>query len=133
MGGEEPERTEDGADERGLPPRGRGRDCLTLDVETKARITPAWAGKRLVRRPASVTVVDYPRVGGEEVEREADGHCDEGLPPRGRGRVAGLAVDGCGGRITPAWAGKRTARVSRASSPKDYPRVGGEECRRGRF
>ena len=50
-----------------------------------------------------------------------------GLPPRGRGRVGDVPAGAVGGRITPAWAGKRCGVLTRDGAAGDYPRVGGEE------
>ena len=66
-------------------------------------------------------------MGGEEFDL-ADGEgVALGLPPRGRGRVNYTLPVMRGGRITPAWAGKRMPRNARGFAMGDYPRVGGEE------
>ena len=70
---------------------------------------------------------DYPRVGGEEVLWELEYAAAAGLPPRGRGRVGDVQDGAVGGRITPAWAGKRARRGGAGTRAQDYPRVGGEE------
>ena len=56
-----------------------------------------------------------------------------GLPPRGRGREEYHKGAWAARRITPAWAGKSAGRVRGTVGKKDYPRVGGEECLRGRW
>ena len=50
----------------GSPPRGRGKDQDTILAILKGRITPAWAGKRLVQCSSAVLQWDHPRVGGEK-------------------------------------------------------------------
>ena len=48
VGGEKDAVTIANIGRQGSPPRGRGKAEAELDAETKARITPAWAGKRSV-------------------------------------------------------------------------------------
>ena len=91
------------------------------------RITPAWAGKSTVAQTSSTDTTDYPRVGGEEVGALAGIAGTAGLPPRGRGRAFWGRKRDRAGRITPAWAGKRSRLWIIYTSRRDYPRVGGEE------
>ena len=52
-----------------------------------------------------------------------------GSPPRVRGKEARFKLRGlCGGRITPACAGKRNRHPWRGCRQKDHPRVCGEKC-----
>ena len=51
----------------------------------------------------------------------------EGSPPRGRGKAVIFHIHDECVRITPAWAGKRSARCGRWPGPLDHPRVGGEK------
>ena len=90
-------------------------------------ITPAWAGKSRKSSRSSATCRDYPRVGGKEAGPHSVCRVDRGLPPRGRGRGYRAVRDGQRHRITPAWAGKSSARASGSAAARDYPRVGGEE------
>ena len=90
-------------------------------------ITPAWAGKRVYCPKGDGPDTDYPRVGGEEPSGGVSATVQEGLPPRGRGRVARIWSLGSVVGITPAWAGKSGRRNTKMSLNKDYPRVGGEE------
>ena len=71
----------------GLPPRGRGREPDGHKSWYRARITPAWAGKRSGWILLPVQSWDYPRVGGEELHPGCGLRIGLGLPPRGRGRV----------------------------------------------
>ena len=50
----------------GSPPHGRGKVGAEIDRLHKARITPAWAGKRSGASPRRSTTGDHPRVGGEK-------------------------------------------------------------------
>ena len=90
----------------GSPPRGRGKAAIPLQWKLFGGITPAWAGKRLIRFFAVYFVQDHPRVGGEKARPCIAPPPCRGSPPRGRGketvRFRVLMVQG----ITPAWAGK---------------------------
>ena len=50
----------------GSPPRGRGKGAIQKGGVTHSRITPAWAGKSIVKVPLIIPVQDHPRVGGEK-------------------------------------------------------------------
>ena len=81
----------------------RNRDCTAL------RITPAYAGKRLLQYSAGSTDRDHPRLCGEKQRRSMRYRCRPGSPPPMRGKVyvngLKLIPDG----ITPAYAGKSDA------------------------
>ena len=51
----------------GSPPRGRGKDVVPAMISSLLRITPAWAGKRVLQLPAVAGSRDHPRVGGEKI------------------------------------------------------------------
>ena len=51
---------------KGSPPRMRGRVLAALMPENRVRITPAYAGKRTLRRCTTGFLRDHPRVCGEE-------------------------------------------------------------------
>ena len=53
----------------------------------------------------------------------------KGSPPRGRGKEAGCGPQKSHARITPAWAGKRSALVWVCAKPWDHPLVGGEKTK----
>ena len=95
--------------QKGSPPRGRGKEAGCGPQKSRARITPAWAGKR--RQPSGPCAAprDHPRVGGE---KPAGGQ--HRAPKRG---------------TTPPWAGKRAALVWVCAKPWDHPRVGGEKTK----
>ena len=131
----------------GSPPHGRGKVGAEIDRLHKARITPAWAGKRRSSRRSCSCRRDHPRMGGEK--RPAFSMMDSvsGSPPHGRGKVLtnGLVhgIDGItparrgkvdvlfwglvDGRITPAQAGKRGSGLLFHRVWWDHPRVGGEK------
>ena len=113
VGGEERAPTPPACPLGGLPPRGRGRAGHVCPGEPRARITPAWAGKRRAPRAPRKAPRDYPRVGGEESRRRRRSAKRRGLPPRGRGRVILANVTYGGMRITPAWAGKSRRQQGR--------------------
>ena len=50
----------------GSPPRGRGKDAMTMLEILLKRITPAWAGKSCFSYSLESSVWDHPRVGGEK-------------------------------------------------------------------
>ena len=114
---------------RGSPPRGRGKEFTDYLFVTAFRITPAWAGKRAVRRPSWSASWDHPRVGGEKNVWKRPEKPRAGSPPRWRGKVAFPEVARHGQGITPAWAGKSARQGRGTSAAEDHPRVGGEKIR----
>ena len=71
MGGEKFQKHIDMLQGTGSPPHGRGKEERRKPGEIRARITPAWAGKRETNRPRKSIQEDHPRMGGEKsVERE---------------------------------------------------------------
>ena len=112
---------------RGSPPRGRGKASHCFHTLSIAGITPAWAGKSPVWHPCSGRCGDHPRVGGEKYNSAEALANRQGSPPRGRGKASHcfhtLSIAG----ITPAWAGKSRAALSPKNCSRDHPRVGGEK------
>ena len=98
----------------GSPPRGRGKGGISGDCFFLPRITPAWAGKRLIKHLVQQLHGDHPRVGGEKEIHKKFTSFRLGSPPRGRGKGKGpqWALPLLG--ITPAWAGKRLKRSHRS-------------------
>ena len=127
VGGEEPEGVTSIGERAGLPPRGRGRETAQHLVLPHRRITPAWAGKSAATYKQTLADKDYPRVGGEEDDKNRGLRVLRGLPPRGRGRVRRCEMADGNTRITPAWAGKSQFVKGLLRQDRDYPRVGGEE------
>ena len=95
----------------GSPPHRRGKVRPSSKTATPTRITPAWAGKRLLLLEFLLLYRDHPRMGGEK-------------PP-----IHSWLSVGTG--ITPAWAGKRRCTRLDAGHRRDHPRVGGEKIKSG--
>ena len=111
----------------GSPPRGRGKETRPLLCRFSSGITPAWAGKSRPVSPPHRPHRDHPRMGGEKRQALSAAHGSAGSPPRGRGKIHGVAchIDAVG--ITPAWAGKRASMTPTATTTPDHPRMGGEK------
>ena len=86
----------------GSPPRGRGKDVTGVEDHRNVRITPAWAGKRLLPSLRDTRGWDHPRTGGEKSGSRTRWMSTLGSPPHGRGKVFRLFVLCLLGRITPA-------------------------------
>lgn len=71
------------------------------------RITPAWAGKRIIVAGFVTHREDHPRVGGEKPIVIPCRLASRGSPPHWRGKGAPVTQDDQAGGITPALAGKR--------------------------
>ena len=112
---------------RGSPPRGRGKETRPLLCRFSSGITPAWAGKSRPVSPPHRPHRDHPRMGGEKRQALSAAHGSAGSPPRGRGKIHGVAchIDAVG--ITPAWAGKSSSDRGWRFLRRDHPRVGGEK------
>ena len=76
-----------------------------------SRITPAYAGKSPGDENRQDAARDHPRVCGEKKIANSDELAVEGSPPRMRGKVLKNRVKSGQPRITPAYAGKRSAAV----------------------
>ena len=72
---------------------------------------------------------DHPRVCGEKVLFGSYNRSPQGSPPRARGKGAFWVIQSLSSRITPACAGKSSARSRAPSQPRDHPRVRGEKSR----
>ena len=112
----------------GSPPRGRGKANPSICENLERRITPAWAGKRLIDSLSRQLTGDHPRVGGEKHAAPFHNAVCVGSPPRGRGKGGLLSAGLYDLGITPAWAGKRRNRKLRRRMRQDHPRVGGEKA-----
>ena len=115
------------SDNKGSPPRMRGKAGRQLGIGGLVGITPACAGKR----PSAVWPAgwpgDHPRVCGEKYPGPLQWSDNKGSPPRMRGKAGRqLGIGGLVG-ITPACAGKRPSAVWPAGWPGDHPRVCGEK------
>ena len=112
---------------QGSPPRMRGK-AKVWPISTRCwGITPAYAGKRASASPALSVPWDHPRVCGEKAARPLHVAHALGSPPRMRGKGRGKTANLRGGRITPAYAGKRAGKNLAAALQGDHPRVCGEK------
>ena len=92
---------------KGSPPRVRGKVQQQYDNIQKERITPAYAGKRAMEEADEKVNKDHPRVCGEKPQGRMFWNETRGSPPRMRGKVSAGKILLHDGGITPACAGKR--------------------------
>ena len=111
----------------GSPPRMRGKVSRLRYLSRHSRITPAYAGKRILRRLRQISPLDHPRVCGEKCVGSG-GQCGAaGSPPRMRGKGTMERKKQSPDRITPAYVGKSPVRVADYRAGEDHPRVCGEK------
>ena len=91
----------------GSPPRMRGKVSLEDVLYRDRGITPAYAGKRRVRKEWWSIPEDHPRVCGEKCCLQGPYLRRLGSPPRMRGKVPTKTLSEQLDGITPAYAGKR--------------------------
>ena len=113
----------------GSPPRMRGKVTAYHNDSELSRITPAYAGKRRMKRPITTNAWDHPRVCGEKRPPDQHPGLSLGSPPRMRGKGAAVKGTVLDLRITPAYAGKRSETRISASTVRDHPRVCGEKMK----
>ena len=111
----------------GSPPHGRGKVHPGSNPSRRAGITPAWAGKRLIRHCSGIMPRDHPRMGGEKAATFRAVCGATGSPPHGRGKVGHNQIAGAAHGITPAWTGKRVHEYKSGRFARDHPRMGGEK------
>ena len=111
----------------GSPPRARGKARAFRLIAERGRITPACAGKSQTPAPPAQRPRDHPRVRGEKRHTDVFAVIIQGSPPRARGKERPFSVDALAGGITPACAGKSTARSTPRAGRRDHPRVRGEK------
>ena len=116
------------AQQKGSPPRMRGKEAIPDCCGFGLRITPAYAGKRWGRGVPSMRAWDHPRVCGEKAAYLRAVWVPRGSPPRMRGKAHKEEIWKAGYRITPAYAGKSSAFSLSHTCTKDHPRVCGEKC-----
>ena len=112
---------------RGSPPRARGADLVHRSARQRRRITPACAGSSTRIPVPATTAGDHPRVRGEQTLPLPYAGSRLGSPPRARGAAKQVGAAVIVDRITPACAGSRAELVVLNRSPRDHPRVRGEQ------
>ena len=90
--------------------RGKADSLLTAAVEP--RITPAYAGKRVISMFHTNVLWDHPRLCGEKFVWRYVNHEKVGSPPPMRGKVWDQFQSVHIYRITPAYAGKRSCKAA---------------------
>ena len=78
-----------------------------FEQQNDAGITPAYAGKRGLRKRGSRNPADHPRICGEKWDKLPSETKQKGSPPHMRGKDVKLTMNAGQLRITPAYAGKR--------------------------
>ena len=111
---------------QGSPPRMRGKLRCCCHCASPPRITPADAGKTHLHAPLLLLPEDHPRGCGENAIGHEGDQGIKGSPPRMRGKLNNESLGILLGRITPADAGKTSARLSRQTFRLDHPRGCGE-------
>ena len=117
----------------GSPPPMRGKVPEQGLIRLRDGITPAYAGKRQLRKHLVDAKRDHPRLCGEKVQGVWQCLSIKGSPPPMRGK-AKLAVESsacC--RITPAYAGKSLLHRNNQDQNEDHPRLCGEKATMRRF
>ena len=111
----------------GSPPRARGKGDSIKAWGGDTGITPACAGKSVIRRIVITSVQDHPRVRGEKCPSFVCDQTSRGSPPRARGKASQAAARSSQSRITPACAGKSWDKKCEMCGKEDHPRVCGEK------
>ena len=104
----------------------RGKPCPNCLLAALSRITPARAGKTLIRLRRISTSWDHPRACGENIMGNKGMFPLNGSPPRVRGKLHDAAGRRGLPRITPARAGKTRRTLAERSTQEDHPRACGE-------
>ena len=110
----------------GSPPRVRGKLGHSESMDTEGRITPARAGKTYSTPPSTSKSKDHPRACGENMWCSTRTRLERGSPPRVRGKHTRMSCKRASVRITPARAGKTSARQGAVRPYWDHPRACGE-------
>ena len=125
--GEKESKLQEIEDISGSPPHMRGKVATGRQTVCRCGITPAYAGKRGLRKRGSRNPADHPRICGEKWDKLPSETKQKGSPPhmRGKGRDGRLHPALLG--ITPAYAGKSPARPGPRPWRWDHPRICGEK------
>ncbi len=105
----------------------RGKEYSRGISTVRYRITPAYAGKRLVKLLLISQIADHPCVCGEKFKLHLCVKMIPGSPLRMRGKVLKVYNPNRLLRITPAYAGKRCHLQKCRSRVQDHPCVCGEK------
>ena len=105
----------------------RGKANFRRRLRTCRGITPAYAGKRMIKPSVLDCIKDHPRLCGEKGLPCRVLCPAAGSPPPMRGKVQSSHVSSVRSRITPAYAGKSPFVVNTKISMWDHPRLCGEK------
>ena len=105
----------------------RGKGVIVQNYCISSRITPAYAGKRVVVGIVAILSRDHPRLCGEKVQTASGIAPMTGSPPPMRGKAVLQTTFSHRHRITPAYAGKSLKRRMRQFGCQDHPRLCGEK------
>ena len=100
-------------EERGTPPRWRGRPTVPRYAAANTRNTPALAGTTIAGAMSAMSVSEHPRAGGDDVISYASWAAWVGTPPRWRGRPRASPAVTARSWNTPALAGTTQRKASR--------------------
>ena len=125
--GEKESKLQEIEDISGSPPHMRGKVATGRQTVCRCGITPAYAGKRGLRKRGSRNPADHPRICGEKAEMGGFIPRFSGSPPRMRGKVLPDRGRVLGVGITPAYAGKSFPTSMFRSVGRDHPRICGEK------
>ena len=113
----------------GSPPLARGKVKLNEILLRDERITPACAGKSCIKPVKNTVNGDHPRLRGEKSVPLISAFSRMGSPPLARGKVFTVTLRSVMVGITPACAGKSSARRDDTACSRDHPRLRGEKER----
>ncbi len=115
----------------GSPPHARRAARRGLHRAARQGITPACAGSSWASTSTTPKARDHPRMRGEQVTITRDRGDWEGSPPHARGAGHRLRAGVRRAGITPACAGSSPSPSPRRGSPRDHPRMRGEQVSAG--
>ena len=105
----------------------RGKVEALSGYGSRGGITPAYAGKSFHDACQIILSQDHPRLCGEKHHSGIFVKRFLGSPPPMRGKAVTGVTAAVAGRITPAYAGKRSSLTSYSGRLKDHPRLCGEK------
>ena len=111
----------------GSPPHARGKVLRQIHERKLRGITPACAGKRMLRATMTYEKGDHPRMRGEKPACLFKRQPGQGSPPHARGKAVIFPVANIRLGITPACAGKRPSPTAYRVQSGDHPRMRGEK------